>query len=88
MAVEIEQGKAFAARRQRFVAIKPRMVNIHDALAAPVWFIEPVPSPPLLEPVSSRSFLDPLARPNRCFVIRAVEITSVAATVQPIRRQL
>jgi hypothetical protein len=44
MAVEIEQGKVFAARRQRFVAIEPLMIHTHDPLIAPVEFTEPVPA--------------------------------------------
>jgi hypothetical protein len=44
MAVEIEQGEVFAARRQRFVSIKPLMVHTHDTLVAPVEFTEPIPS--------------------------------------------
>ena len=45
MAVEIEQGEVFAARRQRFVFIEPLMIHIHDPLAASVEFTEPVPAP-------------------------------------------
>ncbi len=44
MAVEIEQGEVFAARRQGFVSIESLMINTHDALVAPVEFAEPVPS--------------------------------------------
>ena len=44
MAVEIEQGEVFAARRQRFVAIEPLMIHTHDALVAPVEFTVPVPA--------------------------------------------
>jgi len=44
MAVEIEQGEVFAARRQRSVPIEPMMIHIHDALVAPVGFTAPVPS--------------------------------------------
>ena len=44
MAVEIEQGEVFAARRQRFVPIEPLMIHTHDTLVAPVEFAEPVPS--------------------------------------------
>ena len=45
MTVEIEQGEAFAARRQRFVFIESLMIHTYDPLAASVESTEPVPAP-------------------------------------------
>ena len=55
MAVEIEQGEVFAARRQRSVPIEPMMIHIHDALVAPVGVHCTSTIPPSLVSLSSRS---------------------------------
>ena len=44
MAVKIEQGEVFTARRQRFVSIESLMIHPHDALVASVELTEPVPA--------------------------------------------
>ena len=44
MTAEIEQGKVFATRRERFVAIEPLMIHTHDPFVGAVEFAEPVPA--------------------------------------------
>jgi hypothetical protein len=69
MAVEIEQGEVFAARRQRFVSIEPPMIHTHDTLVASVEFTEPV-----------RTFLGwSLCRPNHSFTSSAQQGHTLAS---------